>query len=334
MGKPYLISFLIFFLLVSGCTQSSSSAEKEDNKTNSLNSEKNELVESGFLKFGLKTNTAKSSVDLKKVLNGGPVKDGIPAIKNTKFTSVEDADQSIKDDINGIVFGEEEKRFYPYNILVWHEIVNDKIDGRPVAITFCPLCGSAIVFSREVEGKALEFGVSGLLYQSNLLMYDSETESLWSQVRGEAVVGKYTGTKLEMLNSQIMTFGEFKKKYTNGLVLSTDTGYGRDYTFYPYDDYESNEEIYFPVDEFDSRLPIKEIVYAVPVEGSVAVFPLKKIKNEKAGSVQLDGKNLTVKNVEGELKATFDGEEIAGYYAMYFSVAVHNKNVVIWKGGN
>src|SRR3989344_4868604 len=146
---------------------------------------------------GLNTDTGKSSIDQSKIVSGGPGKDGIPAISNPKFVDI--GDEELSDSTSGILINlNKQTRFYPFNILVWHEIVNDSIEGSYIAVTFCPLCGSAIVFDRRVGDEILEFGVSGLLYESNLLMYDKKTESLWSQVLGEAVVGSYTGTKLAL----------------------------------------------------------------------------------------------------------------------------------------
>lgn len=155
---------------------------------------------SGVFK-NFKTNTDKKSIDLSLLLSGGPGKDVIPAINNPKFVPL--TKTKLKDDVLGIyVSFEGEARFYPYNILTWHEIVNDKIGHTHFAITFCPLCGSAIVYNRNIKGEILRLGVSGLLYESNLVMYDDKTESFWSQVRGEAIVGDYTGTKLEVLSMQ------------------------------------------------------------------------------------------------------------------------------------
>ena len=124
-------------------------------------------------------------------------------------------------------------RFYPYSIIVWHEIVNDTFDGIPIAVTFCPLCETGIVFNRRIGESVVTFGVSGLLYESNLLMYDIETESLWSQTLGKAVVGTYTNTQLVRLPIQVITFKEVKEKYPTAHVLSTDTSFNRDYTRNP-----------------------------------------------------------------------------------------------------
>ena len=128
-------------------------------------------VAMNFLNFDLKTNTSKASIDLSLVLSGGPGKDGIPAINNPKFISLNEVDTN--GDERGILLNSDnEQRFYPYTILVWHEIINDRFDGKDIAITFCPLCDSAVVYNRNINDEILTFGVSGLLFESNLLMYD------------------------------------------------------------------------------------------------------------------------------------------------------------------
>jgi hypothetical protein len=313
-------------LLFFGCVQQAADEDKAGMNVTGQPAKRTE-----FAGIGLSTNTAISSVDLSQVLRGGPSRDGIPAIRKPKFTSTADASPTITPQTLGIVIGEKEKRFYPYNILLWHEIANDVVDGEPVAVTFCPLCGSAIVFSRNVDGETLEFGVSGLLYQSNLLMYDNKTESLWSQVKGEAIVGDYTGKKLTLLGSSVMTFDGFSRQFPEGKVLSTDTGYSRDYSFNPYADYEASEEVIFPIGDVPKKLPLKELVFAVPVGDKVAVFPLEKLNTERQASLEIDGRTLTVSVTDGTTTASVDGNEVPGYHAMYFSIASQEENVVIWK---
>jgi hypothetical protein len=321
------LGIFALLLLVFGCTQLSI----DENKTGFDKNMTPPQKKTDFAYIGLGTNTAIASVDLSQVLSGGPKRDGIPAIRNPKFTALADASPTITPQTLGIALGEKEKKFYPYNILLWHEIANDVVDGEPVAVTFCPLCGSAIVFSREVDGEVLEFGVSGLLYQSNLLMYDDKTESLWSQVRGEAIVGDYTGKKLTLLGSSVMTFSDFSEKFPDGKVLSTDTGYSRDYTFNPYEDYEASEEVIFPISDVPKKLPLKELVFAVPVGDKVAVFPLEKLNEEKQASLTIDGETLTVSVSGGVTRAFIDGNEVPGYHAMYFSIASQEENVVVWE---
>lgn len=289
-------------------------------------------LEQHFLDRGLKTNTALRSIKLSKVLAGGPGKDGIPAIQHPVFVPVGEKPASITLETQGIVLGKQQPRFYPYNILVWHEIVNDTVDGIPVAVTFCPLCGTAIVFDRRVGEEELLFGVSGLLFESNLLMYDSKTESLWSQVLGEAVVGDYLGTRLKFLPSGVLSFAEFARRFPDGLVLSDQTGFARDYSFNPYGNYDQDPSLFFPVGDFDSRLPPKELVFVVPLEGQTVAFVLGELNRQKSASVSVGDRELRVVAEGNPYTATFDGEEKPGFVAMYFSVGVHNPSLLIWDG--
>jgi hypothetical protein len=320
-----LLGILILLSLFFGCIQSEEGLKLNETGT------PYQPKKADFAYLGLNTNTAVYSVNLSQVLRGGPRKDGIPAIRNPKFTSVADASPTITPKTLGIVLGESEKKFYPYNILLWHEIANDIVDGEPVAVTFCPLCGSAIVFSREVDGEVLEFGVSGLLYQSNLLMYDNKTESLWSQVKGEAVVGDLTGKKLTLIGSSVMNFSDFSEKFPDGKVLSADTGHSRDYAFNPYEDYEESGEVIFPITDVPGKLPLKELVFAVPVGDKVAVFPLEKLNERKQASLTVNGKTLNVSVSDGITRASVDGNETPGYHAMYFSIASQEEDVVVWE---
>lgn len=284
--------------------------------------------ESGFQRDGLKTNTAKLSIPFEKVLDGGPGKDGIPALTNPKFISVKEAEKNIKDNIDGIVvsFGNTVK-FYSYNIMVWHEIVNDNVGGKSLVVTFCPLCGSAIVFD---TGDI--FGVSGKLYESNLLMYDKKSESLWSQSIGTAVVGDRTGEKLEVYPSQVMSFKAFKEKWSNGQVMSIDTGYSRDYSFYPYGDYDSNESIYFPVSVKDNRFPAKEIMFVVNAYGKSVAFPIKQLTTSTV-TVDVDKNKVTASKVDGEIIVKdASGKILPGYHEMWFSWATHHEvDGIVWK---
>lgn len=288
----------------------------------------NSATEQSFLSGGLKTDTAKASIPLEKILSGGPGKDGIPALTNPAFVSVAEAKKFLKDDMEGIkVTVGNTTRFYPYNILVWHEIVNDVIEGKPLVVTFCPLCGSAIVFDTPET-----FGVSGKLYESNLLMYDKTTESLWSQIKGEAVVGERTGAKLAIYPSQIISFKDIKERYKDAEVLSTKTGHSRDYTFYPYGGYNESSDTIFPVSVKDNRFPAKEIMYAVNVGEKSAVFTFKDL-SETPATLSVGSQKITVIKKDGEVEAKDEsGKIIPGYYAMWFSWAAHHQeDGIVWK---
>jgi hypothetical protein len=210
-------------------------------------------------------------IPLTEIRSGGPPKDGIPSIDTPQFTGSDTWNELgfngdnlvIGIEVNGV------RRAYPFQILAWHEIVNDVIDGKPVLITYCPLCGTGIAFEREIDGEPVQFGVSGQLYNSDLLMYDRKSDSLWSQITGTAVVGPLTGSVLPLYPSEIMTWDDWRRTYPDSEVLTTDTGSIRNYNVDPYSGYYSDGSLWFPVAGMDARLPVKERVTGVEVNGPV-----------------------------------------------------------------
>jgi hypothetical protein len=159
-------------------------------------------------------------------------------------------------------------RMYPLQILVWHEIVNDTIAGEAVAVTYCPLCGSAIAFSRELAGRRLEFGTTGKLYNSNLVMYDRQTESYWTQIGGRAIVGELTGERLELVPIQTVFWGDWKRLRPEAEVLSRDTGFTRSYGASPYGSYDTESWLMFPVEPLDTSMHPKTVIYGIEVNGT------------------------------------------------------------------
>jgi hypothetical protein len=150
---------------------------------------------------GWRTNTLERSIDLTEIVSGGPSKDGIPAIDQPNLISIADARSWLRDREPVIALElDGQARAYPLQILIWHEIVNDEINATPVAVTFCPLCYSALAFDRRLDGRTLRFGVSGMLRHSDMIMYDRETESWWQQFTGEAIVGELRGKKLHQVS--------------------------------------------------------------------------------------------------------------------------------------
>ncbi len=208
----------------------------------------------------METNGVRHIIPLDKIKGGGPPKDGIPSIDNPVFSTVpnakfmSDSDTVIGLEING------EAKAYPLFILVWHEIVNDVVGGVPVSVTYCPLCYTNQVFDRRIDGQEVEFGTSGKLYNSNLLMYDRLTESYWSQALGLAVKGEMTGYQLKLIPFDVITWGDWKKLYPETLVLTTDTGHLRSYATDPYGNYYTEPRIMFPVEHKDDRMFPKEII--------------------------------------------------------------------------
>ncbi|MBI2024869.1 MAG: DUF3179 domain-containing protein [Candidatus Harrisonbacteria bacterium] len=281
------------------------------------------------------TDGSKHSIPLEEILSGGPPKDGIPSIDKPKFVSVKEASDFLKEDRLGLAVNYKGiNRFYPYQILVWHEIVNDIIAGDPILATYCPLCGTGIVFSREINGEAVEFGVSGLLHNNNLLMYDRKTDSLWSQVLGEAVVGELTGRKLQIIPSANVLWSDWKKQNPGGEVLSRDTGFIRDYDYDPYGGYYSDRSIYFPVDVEDDRLHPKTIVIGIIVNKIAKAYPSKEVINEKVVNDKIGGIDIKIEFNETTkeiLVKDINGRSIDKIEAFWFSWVNAYPDTLLWK---
>lgn len=236
------------------------------------------------------------SVPLSEFLGGGPPKDGIPPIDSPKFISSDEADEYVEDgepvavvEVNGDV------RAYPLQIMTWHEIVNDEIGGEPVAITFCPLCNSTVAFKRVIDGEPVEFGTTGNLRRSDLVMYDRLTESWWQQITAEAIVGELTGTELEVIPSQILSYEEFKDQNPDGQVLSRDTGNERPYGQNPYAFYDSQDDTLIGLDESpDDTLPAKERVTAIQTDSGAVVYPFSRLEKEAPINDEIEGDPVVV----------------------------------------
>ncbi|MCI0619707.1 DUF3179 domain-containing protein [Candidatus Wolfebacteria bacterium] len=285
----------------------------------------------------LMTDGVKHSIPLNEILSGGPAKDGIPSIDNPIFISAKDAafldasDPGLGLTVNGM------SRFYPYRILVWHEIVNDTIAGKPVLVTYCPLCATGIVFERRVDGEIQEFGVSGKLWQSNLLMYNrppsrssgeasaerEEEESLWSQVLGEAVLGIHTGKKLPIVRSDVVRWGDWKNVHPDTAVLSQDTGASRDYGRDPYDNYYTSESVSFGATFNDTRLHPKALVHGVEIEGRYKAYHDDALDETITDAFE-GYEIIVVKSDSGQITFTANGEPLPSIPGFWFSwLAVH-----------
>jgi len=224
----------------------------------------------------------KHIVPLDQIVSGGPPPDGIPSIDNPKFLSVGDARKFLKDSdlVVGITLNGQTKA-YPLLILVWHEIVNDKVGGVPVAVTYCPLCFTAQVFNRTISGHVVEFGTSGKLYNNNLVMYDRLSGSLWSQALDEGIVGTHAGESLKRIPFDLAYWKDWKQLYPNSMVLSTDTGFTRPYGVDPYGDYYTNDQLFFPISNVDKRLGLKEMIVGLDNEGQYKAYVLHQIESSK-----------------------------------------------------
>lgn len=250
----------------------------------------------------------KSIVPLEQIVSGGPPPDGIPSIDDPKFTSVQEADKILEDselvvglNINGDI------RAYPLQILVWHEIVNDKVGGIPVAITYCPLCFTNQVFNRTLEdGNVVEFGTSGKLYNSNLVMYDRTSESLWSQALAQGIVGKYAGVNLQRIPFDVANWKEWKALYPESKVLSRDTGSSRPYGADPYGDYYTNSEVLFPVSNQDDRLGLKEIILGLENNGQYKAYKLQDIEDKRIINDEINNKPIALSSSFPFMVRAFD----------------------------
>lgn len=227
---------------------------------------------------------------------GGPPRDGIPSIDQPKFVDTKTAANflSPKDEVLGLLIKGKAKA-YPIKILNYHEVVNDVLGDRAIVVTYCPLCGSGAVFRRQFGEQKYTFGVSGLLYNSDVLLYDRQTESLWSQVMGEAISGPLSGQQLELLPISHTTFDAWQQQYPDSEILSTDTGHKRNYQRSPYQDYPRSDRLAFPVAKRSDLLPTKSKVVGIEVDGSFKAYPLKQLRKAKSSiEDQVNGKKLFV----------------------------------------
>ncbi|MEX2594820.1 MAG: DUF3179 domain-containing protein [Anditalea sp.] len=253
--KRYFLLLALIPTLIIACN-------KDDNNINSSNSE-------DWL------------IPKDEVRDGGPGKDGIPSIDNPKFTDA--ASASYLND-NDLVFGyatNGKARAYPHPILDWHEIINDDFEGKSIAVIYCPLTGTGMGWDRSINGQPTTFGVSGLLYNSNVIPYDRATDSYWSQMRLDCVHGELAGNNIEMYQLVETTWKTWKEMYPNTDVVSQNTGFNRNYSRYPYGDYKiNNDKLLFPVENEDNRLPGKERVLGVIIEGKAKVYSINSFGND------------------------------------------------------
>lgn len=223
-----------------------------------------------------RTDFSRSGVAFAEIMSGGPPKDGIPAIDRPKFVPVAEA-RHLKDTepVVGLVL-KGEARAYPLSVLIWHEIVNDIVGGVPVAVTYCPLCNSAVVFDRRLGGRVLDFGTTGKLRHSDLVMYDRQTESWWQQFLGEAIVGELVGRTLAALPSRLESFADFRARASAGRVLvPNDPGFRR-YGANPYAGYDTSALPFFYQGPLPAGIAALERVVAVGREA----WPLARVREK------------------------------------------------------
>jgi hypothetical protein len=273
------------------------------------------------------------------IARGGPPRDGIPAIDRPRFVAA--AKSGLKDDdrVLGLV-RDGAARAYPVRILNWHEVVNDRIGSEPLAITYCPLCGTGIAFEARVAGYEASFGVSGLLYNSDVLLYDRGTESLWSQIMARAISGPLKGAALKMAPLTHTTWADWRARHPASEVLSTETGFARDYSHDPYARYDKVPRLMFDVQHRDERLPLKEWVLGLRVGGEAKAYPFSALDR------LADREGLLRDSVGGQaVQIRFDrthrsaeafeatGQPLPGVMAYWFAwVAFHPATVVLTAG--
>ncbi len=253
-------------------------------------------------------------VDPDLIVSGGPPPDGIPPIDSPNFATIEETDFLSDNEPVVVVEVGGEARAYPVQILIWHEIVNDEFGDVPVSITFCPLCNSALAYDRRFGDQVLDFGTSGSLYQSALVMYDRQSGSLWAHFTGQGLVGHYAGAQLDFIPAQTVSWSQFKAAHPDGLVLTQDTGAARDYGLNPYPGYDFEDSD--PIDTFfngevDRTLLAKARVVGVfDDEGSVAVR-LEDLQTTPVIPITESGRNLVVLHQAG-VSSALDNNTIEG----------------------
>ena len=248
-----------------------------------------------------KTNFKVSLIDFSELKSGGPPKDGIPAILNPIFTTQQEAanwlnksEPVIAVSINGM------SKAYPLQILLYHEIVNDRIGRTPLLVTFCPLCYSGIVFNRRINNISVKFGVSGLLRNSDMVMYDHVTESFWQQFTGQAIVGDLAGNSLKIISSQIISFKQFVESYPEGLVLSKNTGFKRPYGMTPYINYDDdNTKPFLFTGIEDSRLPQNQKIIGVSIGNVAKAYPYPITSKLNVINDNLNNENIVIIHFPG-----------------------------------
>lgn len=236
------------------------------------------------------TDFSQYTVPLSEFVDSGLGKYGFASLDQPTFVSTLQAQQWLPDSDPVIAVSIQNKvKAYPLRILLYHEMVNDYLAGQAIAITYCPLCNAAMVFSREHDQQVLEFGISGKVYASNMIMYDRQAESWWLQFTGKGVVGKYTNDQLELLPSQIVSFDQFKQAFPDGKVLSNKTGYARKYGINPYVNYDSRQlpvHRFFPKPPSD-RLPPLERVLGVERNGLGMIYPFSFLQEKHCCNMSL-----------------------------------------------
>jgi hypothetical protein len=278
---------------------------------------------------------SRPSIPPGRILSGGPPKDGIPALVDPTFVTAAAASYLRDTDrVIGIHDGQMAKA-YPLRLLNWHEVVNDRIGDQAIVVTYCPLTASAVVFDRRIEGEALTFGVSGRLYESNVLFYDRETESLWSQLTGQGVTGEQNGRTLTQVPAIETSWSRWRAEHPETLVLSLATGHRRDYEHNPYAEYDASPATMFPTSGNDTRLFIKDRVLGVVIDGTARAYPLRRLAEsgepieERVADVML---RIRFDPVTHTAEALADGQPYPATVAYWFAWSSFHPDTEVWGG--
>ena len=266
---------------------------------------KAELDGTRFRTSGWTTDFSRHTIPFNDILSGGVGRDGIPPIDSPRFETITEVDSVIGDlepivtfKING------EAKGYPLAILTWHEVVNDIVGGEPVTVTFCPLCNSALAFKRTLEGRVFDFGVSGNLRNSDLIMWDRQTQTWWQQLTGEAIIGELAGHRLEFVPASIVSWADFKAANPDSLVLSRDTGFDRPYGSNPYVGYDRIDRPPFLFDgDLDGRMLPMTRVAAFDIDDVSAAFPFPVLETEQVVNYTINGTDVVVLFKPGTVSA-------------------------------
>jgi hypothetical protein len=261
-----------------------------------------------------KTDFSKHSVPYDEILSGGPPKDGIPAIDAPKFVGVEEADEWLQpqEPVILVAVGNVAKA-YPIQILMWHEIVNDVIGDTPVTVTFCPLCNTGIALERAFDGQVLDFGTTGRLRRSNLVMYDRQTETWWQQATGEGIAGEFTAQQLTFVPASMISWADFKEAHPDGEVLSRETGHNRDYGRNPYTGYDDVSRSPFLYDgpQTPDALPPMARVVTVELNDEAVAYPYDLLEDVRVVNDEVGGIPIVVLWAPGTASA-LDAGSVAG----------------------
>ena len=267
-----------------------------------------------------KLSQADSDVPFDSLMQACPARDCIPSIDQPLFVTAGEVQFLRDDDLVLTVTHNGITRAYPTRILDRHEIVNDMFGSDPVAITYCPLCGSGLAFDRRQAGQVLDFGVSALLHNSDLVMYDRQTDSLWQQITGEAFAGKSRGSQLETLPLSMITWKNWREEYPEGQVLTVDDIDSDHYQEDAYAEYAESDSIYMPVSATDARLHPKRVIYGIEIGERALAVDAGWLESEGRWSNEYDGKKLFLKQQpNGEVEASLDGEQLTIHRMYWFA---------------